>query len=210
MKKSLLILILTGLTIVSCEKTEQKIQTSPNQNTSASVTKNFSEFDDEMEQRMYFSLLSNTEKIEIARTHFNYCLNNSSKFPLTIAQRNFVINLRNNLNQIYVSTPTEENNYLKQVELDIAQLFPNQEFSLLGFYLFDTMISSDEDYNNIPIPDPNAGGVECKCSSSSNWCSSGTGFKIKCSTDLCNKKTYKGCGTLWGYSCDGICNLFSE
>lgn len=208
MKKSLLILILTGLTFVSCEKTEQKIQTSTNQNTSTSVTKSFSKFDDEMEQRMYFSLLSNTEKIEIARTHLNYCLNNSSKFPLTSAQRNFVINLRNNLNQIYVSTPTEENNYLIQVELDIAQLFPNQEFSLLGFYLFDTMISSDEDYNSLPVPTP--GGTTCKCSTTSNWCSSGTGHQIKCDSAKCSNTTFSGCGTLWGYKCNGICNLFTE
>lgn len=208
MKKSLLVLILSGLTFVSCEKTEQKNQTSSNQNSATSVAKEFSNTDDEMEQRMYFSLLSNSEKIEIARNHFNYCLNNSSKFPLSSAQRTFADNLKNNLKKIFNGVAPKENQFFKQIEKDIAILFPSQEFSLLGYYLFDTMISSDEDFNSVPIPNPN-GGIICKCSTTSNWCSSGTSLKIKCSTDLCSQQTFDGCGTLWGYKCDGICNLFS-
>lgn len=45
--------------------------------------------------------------------------------------------------------------------------------------------------------------VECNCSTSSNWCS--IDISIECMDVPCSISA-SGCGTLWLYDCDGLCN----
>jgi len=44
-----------------------------------------------------------------------------------------------------------------------------------------------------------AGTIQCSCSSSSDWCSG----SYSCATANCGQTG--GCGTLWLYTCDGVC-----
>lgn len=75
---------------------------------------------------------------------------------------------------------------------------------------FGANLFSDEELRSIMINLDNispaisgSGASLCKCSTDSDWCdvpvAAGT-----CSGD-CGLSTSSGCGTLWGYSCNGIC-----
>ncbi|GFF41903.1 hypothetical protein IFM58399_06426 [Aspergillus lentulus] len=50
--------------------------------------------------------------------------------------------------------------------------------------------------------DDENGGIQCGCSTQSDWCDSG----YHCVGGGCTQ-TGSGCGTLYGYPCDGLCSI---
>ncbi|MCF6169490.1 MAG: bacteriocin fulvocin C-related protein [Bacteroidales bacterium] len=51
-------------------------------------------------------------------------------------------------------------------------------------------------------------GGACQCSTTSDWCDFGGGGTGACVEDSYNcNRTSLGCGTLWSYECDGLCEL---
>lgn len=51
---------------------------------------------------------------------------------------------------------------------------------------------------------PDTSGIQCSCSSSSDWCSG----NYSCYSANCDQTG--GCGTLWLYTCDGLCAQFAQ
>ncbi len=169
------------------------------------AVESFQNLEKSTDQRMAFSLLTVNEKVDLAKEHIDFCI---SYFNLTSTQVGILQNVKSNLRDIYSSSDPENEHALIALALDIQQYFSNLS-DRDGQIIFDSMVTDEDGVNGIATHNPDK-IVSCTCSSKSNWCSSSPyGPRITCDKSACNDQTSSGCGTLWGYACNGKCNIFA-
>jgi len=74
----------------------------------------------------------------------------------------------------------------------------NMMSTMSGGIPYEVPTPNGPDY---PAPD----GIKCECSTGSDWCFGHTYCKFK--DKNCASSGSKGCGTFWGWSCDGRCAI---
>lgn len=183
---------------ISCSKSNERAENSE-------AIQSFQNLEKSTDQRMAFSLLTVNEKVELAKDHIDFCI---SYFNLTSTQVGILQNTKLKLRDIYSSSDPENDPNAIQLALDIQQYFSNLS-DRDGQIIFDSMVTDDEGVNEMVTHNPDK-VTTCTCSSKSNWCSSSPyGPRITCDKTACNELTNSGCGTLWGYACNGKCNIFA-
>ncbi len=188
------------LSFLSCSKT-QNLRTK-----NSTALESFQNFEKRIDQRLAFNLLTVTEKAALAKEHIDFCI---SYFNLSTTQISILENVKSDLKDIYSSTDPENEPCLIQLALDIDQYFTNLS-DLDGQLIFDSMVTNEEGVNEMIVYNPDKGGTGCTCSTKSSWCSSSPyGPRILCDKSACMNTTTWGCGTLWGYACNGKCNIFA-
>lgn len=171
------------------------------------VSEHFKRVESVDDERLLFSMLTAREKTDLATEHINFCL---GYYQFSETQRGILENMKTKLLTIYSSADPENAAETATILLDVNQYFSSltEEQRLVTF---GSMVVDEEGVQRMIAnsgSDSNA-STNCNCSSSSNYCSSSWGPSILC--DKANKcgKTSWGCGTLWLYSCNGKCKLFS-
>lgn len=186
--------------LFACTKQESK----PGQNAATPSSQGVAQVEkmDEPDQRLAFNLLTLDEKVALASQHIDFCL---GYFALDPNQKASLTRAKAGLRNIYSSTDGSSAEMATLI-LDINQYFLSLDNKTLTV-LFDSMAASDGDVQAIAPVNPNVPRTNCTCSSASNYCSSSSwGIRIPCDTKCTNVTTW-GCGTLWGYSCNGRCSM---
>lgn len=171
------------------------------------VAEQFKRVDQIEDERLLFSLLTAREKTDLASQHLDFC---ADYYDFTEMQRNALETIKSRLIAVYSSDDPENAPETAAILLDVNQYFSSltEEQRLVTF---SSMVVDEEGVQGMIAStgsDSNA-SINCNCSSSSNFCSSSWGPSILCDkTSKCGKSSW-GCGTLWLYSCNGKCKLFS-
>lgn len=166
---------------------------------------NFKRLEQVEDERVLFNLFTAREKADLAIKHLDFC---ASYYRFTDVQNSVLTEIKSKLISAYALENAEGSEEAGAIELDV-----NQYFSSLSeeqkMVVFNSMVL-DEDGVQKMIANTGASSVSgCDCSSSSSYCSSSWGPTIKCDqAKKCGSSKW-GCGTLWLYSCNGKCRLFS-
>lgn len=201
MKKQLKLIgtvVVATLLLMACNKEQQQTN---------AVAEQFKRVDQLEDERLLFSMMTAREKTDLASQHLDFC---ADYYGFSQAQRNALVTIKSNLLAAYSSNDPENAPETAAIQLDVNQYFSSltKEQRLVTF---SSMVLDDAGVQAL-IGDSGTGAsssTDCNCSSTSNFCSSSWGPSIVCDkTSKCGKSSW-GCGTLWLYSCNGKCKLFS-
>lgn len=174
---------------------------------SSQVVEHFKRVDQVDDERILFDLLTANEKAALAAEHLDFCIN---YYQLSQAQVAVLESIQSQLLAVYQMADAENSAEVASIELDVNQYFSSLTEEQRQV-IFHSMVVDEEGVQRMIAnsgSDSNA-TTNCNCSSSSNYCSSSWGPSILCDkTNKCGKTSW-GCGTLWFYSCNGKCKLFS-
>lgn len=139
-------------------------------------------------RRAIVGALTNDQKVAVWHAHLQTFL--STQGALGPEQRDFIESVQGRLQAFFADAGTDE-------ELRALQI---ESMEVLGADLAARVFA-----NVGPAETPLFGlarlaGIQCACSTSSDWCSGG----YDCYSGPCDA-TSRGCGTLWLYSCNGLC-----
>lgn len=142
-------------------------------------------------QRLAYSTLNSTEKLKVWRTHFQEMKKNNNYSQIQIQ---FINEMSNLLKEDYFDKYNHElDNILIEIKLKGFKIFkPRQLFDLIAS--LDSTMKTD------------GGGVpplmgDCTCNTVNDWCV----WTTNCTgTAFCEYDTW-GCGDLWRYPCNGVC-----
>jgi hypothetical protein len=170
----------------------------------------------ESQMRVAYELLKPNEKLVIWKRHIDFFLNEKQ---MTFEQRNFVQEFRNRWLVLGLFNGDNEvlNKYLKELPKikEQAQLILGipDAYALLvdlpsdrrfyknvanKFLIKSTMSTSE---SQVEEPIDSFGDNDCKCSKTDSYCNAGN-----CRDNGC-KTSSMGCGTLWLFTCNGVCSL---
>lgn len=154
-------------------------------------------FEDPEIQVMIFNVIPADRKAFVWNEKYNKLL--ESDFYDT-EQKSFINSLKEKATTSFYSDVDVANNlidYFNNKRENGLELFDNEELKSL-------MINLD----NASLAISGGGGLLCKCSSDSDWCD----FTVDAGTCSggCDIVSSGGCGTMWGYPCDGRCRFSIE
>ncbi len=209
MNKNILLLSLFLSVFISCSKSS-RFGTVDTNKSIHEILDNFKDISTQNEQKIAFSLLTNAERVILAKDHINFCI---SYFNLNNTQVFILEQIKLKLNSMINDTIPETNLDVLWMEEQINLHFTSLDTEELTL-IFSSMVCSVEDLDEWMAPGPVGGGgagVDCNCSVASNYCTGitgGGGSWIPCKTKTNCKDSSWGCGSLLLYACKGICSIF--
>ncbi|MDI9364602.1 MAG: bacteriocin fulvocin C-related protein [Flavobacterium sp.] len=213
MKKLSIYFLICFSVILSCTKSDSDIQ-KVDENAISSVM----QLKTVAQIKNAYALLNSSEKVELWNRHFNYFTQSQN---LSKDQTNFIISLKKQWlkNDLFDKSSTrlvDFNLALPGIKYKAQQLFGVSDtytllFDLTAFknkYAKQTLglkqnqNETIEVYSDEEEPIGEIGGSNgCKCSRTDPYCSAG-----RCDDNGCNTSNM-GCGTLWLFSCNGVCKF---
>ncbi|MBN8697326.1 MAG: bacteriocin fulvocin C-related protein [Bacteroidetes bacterium] len=209
MKKIVLSLFAIGMLsaiVVSCQKEKEKIEN--NSSVARKTSFNGSNQDSHSmriellsfgkdEQKQLFNTLKPEQKAGLWKDKINEVLN---KNDFNNYQMELLKELLNNISkELYIPGSMQEKQF--------KEVFHKEWIAKAkGQFIFDDLViivGSLDTFENNKGPISGGGGDrvdDCECSTSSDWCS----MNMTCKTSRCIDSAH-GCGTLWTYSCKGMC-----
>lgn len=151
-------------------------------------------FEDEEVRVMIFNVIPPNRKAFVWNEKYDELLRSNL---YNEKQREFIISIRNEVQEEFYSNPQLAKTKLKF--FNTRRKFGSSLFE--DVELRSIMINLD----NIAPAIASGGGKICKCSEVSDWC--GSPIDAGDCSGACGSQSSSGCGTLWGYPCDGRCRF---
>ncbi len=205
MKKLFSILILSSLLNYSCKKLDGKME-----QVDEDAISNVLKIKSIQQMKNSYALLNSDEKLESWNRHFESFISSND---LTKDQLKFISNFKKQWLQKELFDKTSKriqkfNLEVPKIKHDAILLFGVKDTYLLFFDLrlhkknsATLLYSRVGDLDVDIIDDDGVTTSDCKCSQSDPYCNVGN-----CENNGCNSSNL-GCGTLWLYSCDGVCKF---
>jgi hypothetical protein len=185
--------IIFGVVFLLCSLfscTEDKSESKINSNVIVSSIKKINNID---EQRIAFNLLNSEEKLLVWSDKLNLILEDPN---INNAQKTLIIELKNNLKPCCFKDETnDEKEYFKNIYVvnylkEIDKVFTREQIEKIFYNLYDYRIADNTKKS-------------CNCNKGSLF---GCGASASCKNKTCTDSN-SGCGFMWAWECNGICEL---
>lgn len=193
--KNLFFLLISFCLTTSCQlvkddkKTIESYQISPERQKLLSVRQE--------ERRSYFDQLNNSQKVDIFKNKLEQVL----QFEWSDEQRRMLVDASSFLTSDFYASPKSKS------YLEAEKEWRSKTLKIFSPEILASIVATVEDFqqpqgmHKVVPPNVLADKPGCSCSEQSDWCVWGFNCTGTCWIGTENS----GCGTWWGYACNGSC-----